>query len=53
MFDLLARMYRTGKIDDTGLQAAVDRGWITAEHRQEIIDTGGNVGVLLHAASTA
>lgn len=50
MFDLIARMYRTGKLDETGVQAAVDRGWITQEQADEIIDSGGNVGVLVAPA---
>lgn len=46
MFDLLARAYRLGQIDDAGLQAAVDKAWITADQRQQIIDAKGDTGVL-------
>lgn len=47
MFDLVARMYRTGKIDEAGVQAAVTRGWITQDQADEIIGSDGNVGVLV------
>lgn len=46
MFDLLASMYRSGQIDKAGLDKAVTLGWITADQEQQIIDSGGNVGVL-------
>lgn len=36
MKDYLARMYREGKLDDTGLDAAVARGWITQAEADEI-----------------
>lgn len=53
MFDLVARMYRTGKIDEAGVQAAVARGWITQDQADEIIDSGGNVGVLVATTAPA
>ena len=38
MFERLKRLYSEGKIDESGLQAAVDKGWITAEQKQEIMN---------------
>lgn len=46
MFDMLAKMYREGVIDKSGLDKAVTLGWITADQEQQIIDSGGDVGVL-------
>lgn len=37
MFERLKRLYNEGKIDKSGLQAAVEKGWITAEQKEEII----------------
>lgn len=37
MFERLKRLYNEGKIDEAGLQAAVEKGWITAEQKQEIM----------------
>ena len=37
MFERLKRLYNEGKIDEAGLQAAVEKGWITAEQKAEII----------------
>lgn len=45
-------MYRLGQATETTLSAAVTRGWITEEQKQEIIDTGGNVGVLTATVTT-
>lgn len=36
---------------ETTLSAAVARGWITEEQKQQIIDTDGNVGVLTTSAT--
>lgn len=38
MFEMLLDMYLSGMIDEAGLQKAVDKGWITPEQMQEIID---------------
>lgn len=46
MYDLLASMYRSGQIDKTYLDKAVALGWITQAQEDEIISSGGNVGVL-------
>lgn len=32
----LAVMYHDGRLDDAGLDAAVDRGWITADDAAQI-----------------
>ena len=37
MYERLKRLYNEGKIDEEGLQRAVDKGWITEEQREEII----------------
>lgn len=44
MYDLLSRMFRSGKLDLAGLDRAVTKGWITVVQRDEIAD--GAVGVL-------
>lgn len=36
MYDRLKRLYETGRIDSAGLQAAVDKGWITKAQKEEI-----------------
>lgn len=36
MFDRLKRLYEAGKITNTGLQNAVEKGWISAEQYKEI-----------------
>lgn len=37
MFERLKRLYNEGKIDEAGLQVAVEKGWITAEEKAQII----------------
>lgn len=37
MFERLKRLYNEGKIDEAGLQSAVEKGWITAEQKQQIM----------------
>lgn len=36
MFERLKRLYHDGRLSADGLTAAVARGWITEEQRQEI-----------------
>lgn len=36
-FERLKRLYNAGRIDEAGLQRAVDKGIITAEQKEEII----------------
>lgn len=37
MYNTLLRLYTTGKLSETGLQNAVDKGWITTGQKEEII----------------
>lgn len=37
MFDRLRTLYRAGRLDDTGLQAAVARGWISPDDADLIL----------------
>lgn len=37
MFNTLMRLYKTGKINETGLNAAVVKGWISETQKVEII----------------
>lgn len=37
MFERLRRLYREGKIDEAGLESAVEKGWITEEQKNQII----------------
>lgn len=36
MFEMLAKMYAAGTLDDEGLARAVDKGWITQDQADEI-----------------
>ena len=36
MFETLKRLYNSGKLNDDGLQNAIERKWITAEQTEEI-----------------
>lgn len=36
MFETLKRLYKSGRLDDEGLQSAVSKRWITAEQAEEI-----------------
>ncbi len=36
MYDRLRSLYLSGRLDDAGLDAAVTRGWITAEQAETI-----------------
>lgn len=36
MFETLKRLYKSGKLNDIGLQSAVSKRWITAEQAEEI-----------------
>ena len=38
MFERLKKLYIEHKINEAGLQKAVDKGWITAEEMQQIIE---------------
>nr|WP_325300146.1 XkdX family protein [uncultured Dysosmobacter sp.] len=38
MYNRLKRLYCEGRLDDTALQNAAERGWITDEQKQEIVD---------------
>lgn len=38
MFERLKRLYNEGKIDETGINNAVNKGWITQEQAQEILN---------------
>ena len=42
MFETLQRLYDDGRINDDGLQRAVDKGWIGEKEKQEIIGGKGN-----------
>lgn len=37
MFDRLLALYRSGRLDDAGLAAAVARGWISREEADTIL----------------
>ncbi len=37
MFERLKRLYNEGKIDEAGLDAAVEKGWITEEEKIRIM----------------
>jgi len=39
MFEFLKRKYQEGKITDTELNQAVEKGWITVEQVNEIISS--------------
>lgn len=38
MYNTVERLYKSGKIDITGLDRAVRLGWITEEEKQTIIN---------------
>lgn len=42
MFERLKRLYSEGKIDETGINNAVNKGWITQEQVDEILNPQGN-----------
>ncbi len=37
MFERLRRLYAAGRLDETGLTAAVARGWITQDEADQIL----------------
>ena len=37
MFERLKRLYNEGKIDEAGLESAVEKGWITEEQKIQIM----------------
>ena len=37
MYERLLNLYLSGRLDEVGLQKAVDRGWITENQKNEII----------------
>lgn len=37
MYERLKRLYRNGEITESGLEKAVQKGWITEEQMNEII----------------
>ena len=37
MYERLKRLYRNGEINESGLEKAVQKGWITKEQMDEII----------------
>lgn len=37
MYERLKRLYRNGEINESGLEKAVKKGWITKEQMDEII----------------
>lgn len=39
MYKRLKRLYHAGRLTDEALQNAVERGWITLEQKQEIIES--------------
>ena len=41
MYERVKRLYNEGKIDETGLDKAIDLGWITEEQKTEIINSKG------------
>lgn len=40
MFENIKRLYNEGKLSDDGLIKAIDKGWITEEERDLIIEGG-------------
>jgi hypothetical protein len=38
MFECLKRLYNVGRLDEQGLQKALDRGWITQEEFDGIVN---------------
>ena len=38
MFEYLKRLYNAGRLDEQGLQKALDRSWITQEEFDSIIN---------------
>ena len=36
-FERLRRLYREGRIDEHGLDAAIEKGWITEEQKERIV----------------
>jgi hypothetical protein len=39
VYSYLLRLWKSGQLTETQLQAAVDKAWITAEQQQIILDT--------------
>ena len=39
MFETLKRLYNSGSLGESGLENAVNKGWITNEQKQEIMST--------------
>lgn len=38
MYNRLKKLYIAGRLNDTGLEKAVTRGWITEDQKAEIIE---------------
>lgn len=38
MYETLRRLYLEGRLSDTGLQNAVEKGWITTDERERILN---------------
>lgn len=38
MFERLKRLYNAGQLDETAIQNAVAKGWLTAEQAEEILN---------------
>ena len=41
MYATVKRLYVTGKIDESGLDNAIKKGWITAEEKKKIMAEKG------------
>lgn len=39
MYNTLKRLYQSGKLDETGLENAVTKGWISEEQKAEIMSS--------------
>lgn len=39
MYEVVKRLYKSGKIDNAYLDIAINLGWITGEEKEQIINT--------------
>ena len=53
MFECLERLYNVGRLDEQGLQKALDRGWITQDEFDSIINAQNNRGENVTALKVA
>ncbi len=40
MYEIIKNMYRNGKLTDKGIDAAVQRGWLSQEQADQILEEG-------------